>query len=314
VDICKTVNGGDNIKVPLYLSVMTGEELGSDLEISYELSTTSYIGETEINSSGSRKVSYSPWMQKTLDPLTIQVPDIAGLAILKLKVSDGTGNTLHQNFMHLEIISEQKMPNITVLSTPADNFSRAGWSKKQWNVLEGRKVNGTGKGFFQYSIPIPKKINSREIKEAFFLIEVSAKEYFVKDQKKYENDQDFMLGSIVAPSANPNSYPMTDERSYPSKISVSIDGQKIYSTILADDPADHRGVLSWHHQLKDKNLREAGSYGYLIRVPIDKDILESVLRAGELQVLLQTEGEGGMAVYGKEFGRYALDPSLVLKK
>ena len=49
------------------------------------------------------------------------------------------------------------------------------------------------------------------IKEAFFLVEVSAKEYFVKDQQEYERDQDFMRGSVVAPSANPNAYPMTDE-------------------------------------------------------------------------------------------------------
>jgi hypothetical protein len=31
-------------------------------------------------------------------------------------------------------------------------------------------------------------------------------------------------------------------------------------------------------------------------------------------IRLQTEEKGGIAVYGKEFGRYALDPSLVLKK
>jgi len=123
-----------------------------------------------------------------------------------------------------------------------------------------------------------------------------------------------MKGSIVAPSANPNSYPMTDEKLYPSKISVSINGQKVYTTTLADDPADHQGVLSWHHQLKDRKLREAGSYGYLIKVPIEKGMLQSAIQKGELLVKLQTEGEGGIAVYGKEFGRYALDPSLVLKK
>jgi predicted transcriptional regulator len=184
----------------------------------------------------------------------------------------------------------------------------------QWDVMDGREVNGAGEGFFLYTIPIPEGIDSQAIQEAFFLVEVSAKEYFIKDQKEYETDQDFMLGSQVASSANPNSYPMTDEKLHPSKISISINGQKVYTTTLADDPADHRGVLSWHHQLQDKKLREAGSYGYLIKVPIEKDLLQNALQEGELLVLLQTEGEGGIAVYGKEFGRYALDPSLVLKK
>ena len=145
-------------------------------------------------------------------------------------------------------------------------------------------------------------------------MEASAKELFVKDRREYDTEQNFMLGSKVAPSANPNSYPMTDEKVFPSEISIHINGQKVQTTILADDPADHRGVLSWHHQLQDRKLREAGSYGYLIKVPLDRSMLEDVIRKGELVVTLQTEGEGGIAIYGKEFGRYALDPSLVLKQ
>jgi predicted transcriptional regulator len=128
----------------------------------------------------------------------------------------------------------------------------------------------------------------------------------------YERDQDFMLGSTVAPSANPNSYPMTDEVLYPSNISVFIGDDKVLSTTLPDDPADHRGVLSWHHQLKDKRLREAGSYGYLVKVPVNKKMLREAMEKGSLDVRIQTEGEGGLAVYGREFGRYPLDPSLVL--
>jgi hypothetical protein len=33
-----------------------------------------------------------------------------------------------------------------------------------------------------------------------------------------------------------------------------------------------------------------------------------------LTVRIQTEGEGGIAVYGKSFGRYPINPSLVIKK
>jgi hypothetical protein len=313
-EICKTVMGGGTVQVPLYLSVMTGKNLGADVTIDYELSTTNYIGESEKNLSGSRKVPYSPWMQKRLMPLTLQVPDVTGIATLKLKVTGQSGQILHRNFMHFEILSGQKIPGLTVLSVPADKFSEAEWSKRQWNVLEGKKVNGAGTGYFQYTIPIPEGTGADGFKETFFLMEVSAKEYFVKDQQEYERDQDFMRGSVVAPSANPNAYPMTDEQLFPSEISVSIDEKEVYRTTLADDPADHRGVLSWHHQLKDRKLREAGSYGYLIKVPLKKSILKGAIENGELQVQIKTSGEGGIAVYGKEFGRYPLDPSLVLKK
>ena len=85
------------------------------------------------------------------------------------------------------------------------------------------------------------------------------------------------------------------------------------TTTLKDDPADHRGVLSWHHQLKDRKLREAGSYGYLTKVAISKKQLKAAAEKGELVIRLKTEGDGGIAVYGKSFGRYPVDPSLVLK-
>ncbi len=135
------------------------------------------------------------------------------------------------------------------------HFLAADWSKKQWDVLEGKKVNGAGKGFFQYSIAIPDALKSGRYKEAFFMVELSAKELFVKDQQDYNSGQDFMRGSVVAPSANPNAYPMTDETFFPSEISVLMGGEPAFTTVLPDDPADHRGVLSWHHQLKDRTFK-----------------------------------------------------------
>src|SRR5690606_6851450 len=124
------------------------------------------------------------------------------------------------------------------------------------------------------------------IKEAYFLIEISAKEMFVKDQVdiKKTADLNYMLGAKASPSGNPNSYPMTDETMFPSKIEVTINGEKALNTTLPDDPADHRGVLSWHHQLTDKKLREAGSYGFLTKIPVSKKQLKSAVESGKLVV------------------------------
>ena len=54
---------------------------------------------------------------------------------------------------------------------------------------------------------------------------------------------------------------------------------------LDDDPADHRGVLSWFSQKRDRLLREAGSYGQLLRVPIPAAALAKGARTGMLFVL-----------------------------
>lgn len=140
----------------------------------------------------------------------------------------------------------------------------------------------------------------------------TAKELFVKGQEEFNRDQDYMKGSKVAPSSNPNSYPMTDETKFPSQVSILIGGNPVHTTTLGDDPADHRGVLSWHHQLRDGKLREAGSYGYQIKVSLSKKMMHEATRQGQLRVQIRSEG-GGVAIYGRQFGRYPWDPSLVVK-
>ncbi len=312
-DICKTVKGGETVEVPLFISSMTSKNFGETLNVKYELSMENSVGEVIDIRSGSKKISYQPWMQKTLDTLSVTLPDVPGLAILKLILVDTSGKTLHRNFMHFEILSNNVPKGVEILSVSANKFAKAEWSKKQWEVLEGKKVNGAGKGYFEYSIDIPRNAKTKTIKEAYFIIEASAKELFVKDMEDYQKDQDFMLGSKVAPSSNPNSYPMTDEDTFPSRVSISINGKKVKTIDLEDDPADHRGILSWHHQLKDKKLREAGSFGYLIKVNLDELLLDKVLKDNKLTVRIETVDEGGLAIYGKEFGRYPFDPSLVIK-
>lgn len=313
-EICQTVKGGEEVRVPLYLSSMTSQDFGKQLNLRYELSITNIAGETSMEKSGNILLDYKPFIQNTLKPLALKIPDQSGLAILKLYLEDQEGNVLHHNFMHFEILSESPLPDTKILSVAPRDFSDQNWSQKQWEVLDGLKVNGAGKGFFEYTIPLPETVKVGSMKSAYVLLELSAKELFVKDQEgaKHEN-VNFMLGGVVAPSSNPNAYPMTDESRFPSSVTIAINGRSMMTTILPDDPADHRGVLSWHHQLKDRKLREAGSYGYLTKVPISKKTLKAAAKIGKLVIRITANDEGGVAVYGKSFGRYATDPSLVIK-
>jgi hypothetical protein len=158
------------------------------------------------------------------------------------------------------------------------NYLSAEWSGKKWNVLDSLKVNGTGKGFFEYQIPI-KGLKITVLKKAAFFVELSSKPLLDKDKDKVVmGDQNYMLGARVSPHLNPNAYPMTDNYKNPSNIDIYIDGLKTLSKKLEDDPADHRGVLSWHNQLKDKKLREAGTYGEKIEVPLSKSMLKKALQ------------------------------------
>ncbi len=312
-EISLTVKGGSTQTIPLFISSMSSQQLGNKLNVTYELEHNNFIGESSVIHTGQFEIEYSPYMQKSLAPLTLTMAQISGVSTLKLFVKDQNGNILHRNFMYFIVDSDQKLNNIDVFNTPINNYKDAKWSQKYWDVLDGKKLNGAGKGYFVYDINLPKNVGEN-FKKASFLVEVSAKEFFVKDQKAFNSSQDYMKGSVVAPSSNPNSYPMTDDTKFLSTISISIDGEKVKVVNLADDPADHRGVLSWHNQLKDKKLREAGSYGYLVEVPLNKVQLRKAVEKGFITVKLESEGEGGIAVYGQDFGRFRLNPSIVIRK
>jgi hypothetical protein len=314
VEISKSVNGGESVNVPLTLSVMTDNDLGKEIQLNYQLTLTNQLGEISVSDTASLKIPYAPWLQKDLQPLELIMPELSGVALLSLELNTFDGQSISKNFMHFIVDSEKQIPNVAILDVQPKDYSNAKWSGKLWEVMDGKKINGTGNGFFEYSVNLSSDIDVDNIKESYFIIELSAKELFVKDQIEYEEDQDFMKGSLVANSSNPNSYPMTDETEFPSEVSVSVNGSEVLSVVLKDDPADHRGVLSWHNQIRDGKLREAGSYGYLVKVPISKAaIIEAHKNGGKVVISFQTKADGGIAVYGKDFGRYSFNPSLVLK-
>ena len=75
--------------------------------------------------------------------------------------------------------------------------------------------------------------------------------------------------------------------------------------VLPDDPADHRGLLSWLAQPHDGRLREAGSYGYLVEVKVPPEAVK------DGKATIRLESDAGLAVYGPRFGRFPLGPMVV---
>jgi hypothetical protein len=197
-----------------------------------------------------------------------------------------------------------------------NTFRDSQWSVKQWNVLDGLRVNGAGYGYFEYRVPWPDDLDLARIEGGSLLFEASAKQLFGKDRPgAAAQSGDFMRGQGAHdPSPNPNAYPMTATVKFPSAVRVGVAGQAPGQFDLPDDPADHRGILSWHAQKRDRKLREAGSYGYLIRAQLSSRALRAAAQAKEFVIRFEVDAAlpGGLAVYGERFGRYRLDPTLVL--
>jgi hypothetical protein len=315
---------GETVQVPLWASFLTDRAVGDSLTLRAELYGWNALGERTRYTTTSRRVPYRPWMSEALAPLSVTMPNEPAVAVLALRLEDAQGNPLQRNFTTFivqgETPTQMRLANgrrLRLAHVGAGEFRDAQWSLKSWTVMDGLKANGAGSGFFEYRIPWPRDLARTDVGAATFLVEASAKQLLGKDRDTTSKDEgDYMRGEgLHDPGRNPNAYPMTDDTKYPSAVTVTVNGERAGRYELADDPADHRGILSWFSQQRDKRLREAGSYGELVRVPIPAAALAKAASAGEVVVRLEVDETlpGGLAVYGSRFGRYPVDPTVVFE-
>ena len=323
-DLCRQVSPGQTISVPLYASFMTDAGVGRQLMLKMKLSGWDTLGRPQSYWQGRRRIPYQPWMSKEVEPVEVTMPKQPGLAILQFSLETPSGAILHRNFTTY-LVSDGASPRDEVIEggrrkmrvvrfSPKD-FAEARWSLKQWNVLDGLKVNGAGHGYFEYRVPWPRGLRPGQIAQASFRFEGSAKQLFGKDREGAgKQEGDFMRGKGTHdPSLNPNAYPMTDEIRFPSAVRVRVNGTAVGVFELPDDSADHRGILSWFSQRRDRRLREAGSYGYLVSAQLPASVLKEAFKQKELVIRLEVDEAlpGGLAIYGERFGRYPLDPTIL---
>ncbi len=296
---------GESVSVPLFVSSMSAENMGK-VRLVYQISGIDERGNAITQAEKIMPVDYSPWIQKALPALEITMPENAGLYTLSLILQSENGQALHHNFVSFDV---KGSTNKVIAVSPAA-YTKAEWSVKAWPVMNGKKMNGAGKGYFEYEL----KGDAGQAKSAYVLMEIGAKELFVKDRDGATlANVDYMLGGLAEPSQNKNAYPMTDEKTHPSDVQISINGVPVKRLKLNDDPADHRGILSWNEQLQNNKLEEAGSYGYMVKIPLSKAQLKAFKTSGSLKLKIASLDGGGIAVYGREFGRYPFGVSLVLE-
>ena len=323
-DLSTAVRAGESVSVPLWASLLADDRpAGDSLIVRWTLDGWSSLGERRTYSSGNRAVAFRPYLSEALAPLAVTMPDEPAVAVLAVRLEDRAGTVLHHNFTTFVVeggsASDRRLADgrrVRVSSVAARQVSEARWSGKSWTVLDGLKVNGTGAGHVEYRIPWPAGLTRAEVEQGTFLVEASAKQLYGKDRDTTAaGGGDYMRGGgLHDPSRNRNAYPMTGERKYPSAVTAWINGRVAGRHELSDDPADHRGILSWHSQLRDRLLREAGSYGELVRVTIPPAALDEAARTGTFVVRLEVSDAlpGGLAIYGAKFGRYPLDPTVAL--
>lgn len=318
-ELCISAQPASAVEVPLYLSVLTDQVPEGNFILDYELSGRTHHGKFKHQFLKSTLIESRAYFNGELDPLSFELPDTPGLYHLKLRLRDNNAQIYHLNFTSF-LVEESAQSSVEgasmakAISFSPASFSDESWSLRQWNVLGGLKVNGAGHGHFSYEVQLPSSMDIEQSESISLVFEASAKKLHGKDRlDKSELGGDYMRGKgTIDPSRNPNSYPMTDTYKDPSIVRIRVNGMVVDEFYLEDDPADHRGVLSWFSQPRDRKLREAGSYGYLCKAKIPKELVKNAPE-GKIRISFEVdEGmPGGLAIYGKRFGRYAMDPTIL---
>ena len=305
-------SAGQTVNVPVYASFMTDKDPGK-LTLETLLVGWDNLGQKHEYGKAEMEVPFSPYLSRTVGNIPVSIPGYKGLYVLQMVLKNAKGEALHHNFTTFKVDNGKDADGILVPFAPA-SYTASEWSADKAEVLGGLKVNGFGNGWFEYTVELPKGIDPAKVASAKLVFEAGAKQKFGKDVKDgTSSDGDYMRGGGTFDRCKTrNAYAITDNELWPSKVSVSVNGKDAGSFDLADDPADQRGLLSWASQPNEKFLYEGGSYGQLLNADIPAEAIAQTLKIRFTVPADVNDGKGGLAIYGKDFGRYPLDPTIVL--
>jgi hypothetical protein len=325
----ETYDAGSQVEIPVGISAVTSE-IPDGLQIKYQVYGWDELGEKQDFDKGLLGVSAEPFSYKELSPVQLQLPKNNMLLVLCTQLLDENGEVINRNFVPFKVKGAKKEGLISITRKP-DEIEAADWSVKHMATQNGKKIWGMGSGYFEYHFQLPENLDVADVEDIEFRAELAAR----YPQEKYLEDGDAeRIGMTIVsekgtiPGYGKNSYPQTDQNLHGSLVKVTANDQIIGERELVDDPADHRGILSWMNQepgwewgsddrSKPWLLDEAGSYGYLVRATLNETAKKSALETGEVVIRLhvdeQTSDRGGLSVYGAESGRYPMDVTVLIQ-
>ncbi|RCX16483.1 glycosyl hydrolase family 2 [Fontibacillus phaseoli] len=310
---CQTVSVRGQVVVPMLRSSFSDRYHGQKLKVKWEL-WHDQLGVRTVEDSGVIQLDWEDYGVVPLSSLTLTMPDRDAVAVLAVSLVNEEGEAITRNFTTFDVRSGETggyKTDVEVIQIPVGSYAEQTF-EHQWTSIQGAKVSGAGKGSLIYDITLPGLTEKTAIHDIEILFEAGAKRVLARNTEG-SIDTDMGIGAMHGADAkveyNPNTYYMTDEEKHPSRLNVLIDGESIGSFVLPDDPADSRGVLSWHYQPVANKLDEAGSYGYLCKLSVPVQLTARLNRSRTFRLELQAE-EGGVALYGRNAGRYPLDLSI----
>ncbi|REE80956.1 glycosyl hydrolase family 2 [Paenibacillus taihuensis] len=309
---CKTVQAGEQVAVSLLASSFSDSYHGQQLTLAWEL-TYDNLGVRVTGERGGVELAWGGYGVKPIEaPIVVNMPKQDAVAVLAIRLVDAAGRVVTRNFTTFDVRSgvdggvyeaEGQFLQVPVTGFESHSFPF------QWNSIQEGKTSGGSEGEFVYDVELPSVEEQGAIHHIEIAFEASAKRLLarnVEGARDRAHGIDFMHGANANVEYNSNTYYMTDDELHPSQIAVSIDGEQVGVFMLPDDPADSRGVLSWQYQEIYNKLDDAGSFGYLCRIAVPSRIAIKLNRSRSFKLAIAAD-RGGVALYGRNAGRYPFD-------
>jgi hypothetical protein len=247
-------------------------------------------------------ITWRPYDVVELQPLKVTLPNYPFVGALSLTLRDQENRRFAANYVNLVVKPDRPLPR-TERRGPNDvavRFEPASFAGQEWSgpaKAPAGKAYGHGTGYFEYRIKLPATVVKAHPESVYYLFEAGSKAKRDRvDWPQRVNRQD---------------YPQTDtERTWRSRLAMSLYGRLIERIDLSDDAADARGVLSHLAGV------EHGSHGELVDGKIDlTDLDRAHLAAGEPLVLRlavpnDAPHAGGLCIFGASTGELPMDPTL----
>ncbi len=295
------VKEGDLIPVELFVSHYSERDDAPTLK--WWVTGVNADGETIATEPRERPVDwerYGVTKQKRI-AFRIHEPFVGAVCLV---LQDPVGRKIAANLVNVVVKPEAPAPRVERIDdhTVALRFAPGEFASARWSgglaTPEG-KVAGQGEGSFVYKLKVPRDVAKAKPTEFHLHLEAAA--------RAGRENVDW------SERVNPQDYPQTDTRKFPSSMLITVNGRRVAGIALADDPADARGVLSHLKQV------DHGSFGYFIETghPLPNTAQADISAGHPLILRLSAPDDGGsangLAIFGSDTGAFPFDPTLYLK-
>lgn len=289
------------VNIPIFVSSMRNLYHGKNMKIDWQAELRREDGSCFVYDQGTLRILYHRYGTTMLDNLTVTMPDESGIVVLKLFLKDDFDTIVMRNFLLFDVEKENGQVSIDKLKT--EGFI------KTWKVQNGNKLNCIGSGSVYLELDKSRLPIGENGVSIFF--EASSRRILKRelDNNTYDTtktDLEYIRGYEVDRGENPNSFFMTGVEKHSSQIKIYAGEYELKEMKFEDCPCDLTGCLSWVYQKDDKHLDEAGSYGYILKLQLDKQMLDKLPQIFKLKI----EADNGISIFGRKSGAYPVEVSI----